>query len=154
MATKADEHEARASTTSGAASQPKAQPAAATTRTPEQREAMAAATIGAQIILDYNGDGSIARRGGGGRHDQGRHDGPRRAPDRRGLDPKRPVRPAHRRAVEPPAAAYARHLAARPAATRMSSLAAGIIDRRPATTPSRRLRTRSADERRGGDVTH
>ena len=38
----------------------------ATQRTPEQRAAMAAATIGAQVILDYNGDGSIGARGGAG----------------------------------------------------------------------------------------
>ena len=34
--------------------------------TPEQRELMASNSIGAQIILDYNGDGSLGARGGAG----------------------------------------------------------------------------------------
>jgi len=38
----------------------------ATERTPEQREAMAAATIGAQVILDFNDDTSKGARGGAG----------------------------------------------------------------------------------------
>ena len=35
-------------------------------RTAEQRELMASNSIGAQIILDYNGDGSLGARGGAG----------------------------------------------------------------------------------------
>jgi hypothetical protein len=124
MATKADEH---ASTTSGAASQPKAQAAAAaTTRTPEQRQAMAAATIGAQIILDYNGDGSIGARGGAG----GTIEENTMARDAHliglGLDPNAPSGPPTGVPWEPPPP-DARHVAPAAPATRMSSLAAGII---------------------------
>jgi hypothetical protein len=124
MATKSDEH---ASTTSGAASQPKAQPAAATTRTPEQRQAMAAATIGAQIILDYNGDGSIGARGGAG----GTIEENTMARDAHliglGLDPNAPSGPPTGVPWEPPPPPDARHVAPAAPATRMSSLAAGII---------------------------
>jgi hypothetical protein len=127
MATKPDEHEARASTTGGAASQPKAQPAAATTRTPEQRQAMAAATIGAQIILDYNGDGSIGARGGAG----GTIEENTMARDAHliglGLDPNAPSGPPTGVPWEPPPPPDARHVAPAAPATRMSSLAAGII---------------------------
>src|SRR5579862_1482414 len=48
---------------------PKAEPAAgfvAPTRTPEELAQLAALSIGAQVILDFNGAGSIGARGGAG----------------------------------------------------------------------------------------
>ena len=131
MATKPDEHTG-ASTTGGAASQPKADKApvaasVATTRTPEQREAMAAATIGAQVILDYNGDGSIGARGGAGATIEENT----MARDAHliglGLDPNAPSGPPTGVPWEPPAPPAARHVAPAAAATRMSSLAAGLL---------------------------
>ena len=161
MATKPDEHTG-ASTTGGAASQPTAQAKApdkapvaasvATTRTPEQREAMAAATIGAQVILDYNGDGSIGARGGAGCDDRGKHDGPRRAPDWARAGPERPVRPADRRAVGAARSAGRAACGAsrrRPRACPASRRACSPM---PTTSPISRLRRRSAGPRRGGDA--
>lgn len=136
MATKPDEHTG-ASTTGGAASQPAAQAKApdkapvaasvATTRTPEQREAMAAATIGAQVILDYNGDGSIGARGGAGATIEENTAARDAHLIGLGLDPNAPSGPPTGVPWEPPAPPAARHVAPAAAATRMSSLAAGLL---------------------------
>jgi hypothetical protein len=88
---------------------------------------MAAATIGAQIILDYNGDGSIGARGGAG----GTIEENTMARDAHliglGLDPNAPSGPPTGVPWEPPPPPDARHVAPAAPATRMSSLAAGII---------------------------
>ena len=133
MATKPDEHTG-ASTTGGAASQPKADKApvaasVATTRTPEQRDAMAAATIGAQVILDYNGDGSIGARGGAGATIEENTAARDAHLISLGLDPNAPSGPPTGVPWEPPAALAAREAPPVPAkATRISSLAAGLLD--------------------------
>jgi hypothetical protein len=136
MATKADEHEPRAATTGGAAhAQPAAAVVAAPRATPEE---MAAATIGAQIILDYNGEGSLGARGGMG----GTIEENTMARDAHlisvGLDPNAPSGPPTGVPWEPPAPPPAtRHQTASGQATRMSSLAAGALtgDREPPPPP-------------------
>jgi hypothetical protein len=137
MATKPHEDEHTGASTTGSAAhqaQPKADKApvaasTATTRTPEQREAMAAATIGAQVILDYNGDGSIGARGGAGatiEENTAARDAHLIA---LGLDPNAPSGPPTGVPWEPPAALAAREAPPVPAkATRISSLAAGLLD--------------------------
>jgi hypothetical protein len=96
-------------------------------RTPEQREAMAAASIGAQVILDYNGDGSIGARGGAG----GTIEENTIARDAHlisiGLDPNAPSGPPTGEPWVPPAVVTQGAKARSGHATRMSSLAAGII---------------------------
>jgi len=111
-------------------SQPKAQATAtsATERTPEQRELMASSSIGAQIILDYNGDGSLGARGGAGATIEENtmiRDAHLIAV---GLDPNAPSGPPTGEPWVPPepVTAGARHSVSGHA-TRMSSLAAGII---------------------------
>jgi hypothetical protein len=137
MATKADEHETRASTVGGAAhAQPTAAVVAAPRATPEE---MAAATIGAQIILDYNGEGSLGARGGMG----GTIEENTAARDAHlisvGLDPNAPSGPPTGVPWEPPVplSATTRHQTASGQATRMSSLAAGALtgDREPPPPP-------------------
>jgi hypothetical protein len=104
----------------------------AMTRTPEQREAMAA-TIGAQVILDYNEDGSIGARGGAG----GTIEENTMARDAHlvalGLDPAAPsgppLTPEQVKAKQDAAAKAADPTflpSASGKATRVSSLAAGI----------------------------
>ena len=131
MATKPDEHEpAHPAPAKPQASADKAPVAAsvATERTPEQRAAMAAATIGAQVILDYNGDGSIGARGGAGATIEENT----MARDAHliglGLDPNAPSGPPTGVPWEPPPPPdAARHVAPAAPATRMSSLAAGLL---------------------------
>jgi hypothetical protein len=98
-------------------------------RTPEERAAMAASSIGAQVILDYNGDASIAARGGaGGTIEENTlvRDADLIAV---GLDPNAPSGPPTGQPWEPPVQVTRRATgpAATGKATRMSSLAAGII---------------------------
>jgi len=123
-----DPHQA-ANTVSGAAAAP---PVAAPTISPAQqaaqRELMAASSIGAQIILDYNGDGSLGARGGAG----GTIEENTMIRDAHliavGLDPTNPSGPPTGEPWVPPApvTAAGRHSVSGHA-TRMSSLAAGII---------------------------
>jgi hypothetical protein len=128
MATKPHDED-RAPTTSGAAAQPKAQATAtsATERTPEQRELMAANSIGAQIILDYNGDGSLGARGGAG----GTIEENTMIRDAHliavGLDPNAPSGPPTGEPWVPPEPPVSTRHSVSGHATRMSSLAAGII---------------------------
>jgi len=95
--------------------------------TPEQRELMASNSIGAQIILDYNGDGSLGARGGAG----GTIEENTMIRDAHliavGLDPANPSGPPTGEPWVPPEPlASTRHSVSGHAA-RMSSLAAGII---------------------------
>jgi len=97
-------------------------------RTAEQRELMAGASIGAQIILDYNGDGSIGARGGAGTSIEENtliRDAHLVAV---GLDPNAPSGPPTGEPWVPPVTTQAapRHSVSGHA-TRMSSLAAGVI---------------------------
>lgn len=102
-------------------------------RTPEERAQMAANSIGAQIILDYNEDGSLGARGGAG----GTIEENSAARDAHlialGLDPNAPSGPpltqeqlAAKRKREEELAASPLFLPASGKATRVSSLAAGI----------------------------
>jgi hypothetical protein len=119
-----DDAKKRAPTVTGAA----AAPAVPTQRTAEQRELMAGASIGAQIILDYNGDGSIGARGGAGASIEENtmiRDAHLIAV---GLDPAAPSGPPTGEPWVPPVTTMAapRHSVSGHA-TRMSSLAAGVI---------------------------
>jgi hypothetical protein len=105
-----------------------AAPAVPAQRTAEQRELMASASIGAQIILDYNGDGSIGARGGAGASIEENtmiRDAHLIAV---GLDPNAPSGPPTGEPWVPPVTTMAapRHSVSGHA-TRMSSLAAGAI---------------------------
>jgi len=110
----------------------------------ELREAQAAASIGAQIILDFNEDGSKGARGGAGAsivENTMARDAHLVAV---GLDPVAPSGPpptaeqlAAKRQREQEAAANPQFLQGSSKATRMSSLAAGISagDIPPPTEP-------------------
>ena len=115
--------EARSSNATGAASGA----ALVSERTPEQREALAASSIGAQVILDYNGDGSLGARGGAG----GTIEENTMIRDAHlisvGLDPNAPSGPPTGEPWEPPAIVTQADKARSGHATRMSSLAAGIV---------------------------
>ena len=116
-----------ADTKSTAAAEPAAAATLVSGRTPEQLKAMAAASIGAQIILDYNSDASIAARGGAG----GTIEENTLVRDADlitvGLDPNAPSGPPTGVPWEPPPPPDARAAPPPARATRMSSLAAGII---------------------------
>jgi hypothetical protein len=98
-------------------------------RTPEELAQMAANSIGAQIILDYNSDAALGARGGRG----GTIEENTLARDADliavGLDPNAPSGPPTGVPWEPPVQVtrQATGPAATGKATRMSSLAAGII---------------------------
>jgi hypothetical protein len=96
-------------------------------RTAEQRELMASSSIGAQIILDYNGDGSLGARGGAG----GTIEENTMIRDAHlvavGLDPQAPSGPPTGEPWVPPEPPASTRHSVSGHATRMSSLAAGII---------------------------
>jgi hypothetical protein len=96
-------------------------------RTAEQRELMASSSIGAQIILDYNGDGSLGARGGAG----GTIEENTMIRDAHlvavGLDPTNPSGPPTGEPWVPPEPPASTRHSVSGHATRMSSLAAGII---------------------------
>jgi hypothetical protein len=129
MATKHDDDDDRKkATVSGAAAAP---PVAAPTLSPaqqaEQRDLMASNSIGAQIILDYNGDGSLGARGGAG----GTIEENTMIRDAHliavGLDPVNPSGPPTGEPWVPPEPPASTRHSVSGHATRMSSLAAGII---------------------------
>ena len=97
--------------------------------TPEEQAQRAAGSIGAQVILDYNGDGSLGARGG----ISGEMAENVTARDAHlisiGLNPKAPSGPPTGTPWEPPVqvARQATGPAATGKATRVSSLAAGIL---------------------------
>ena len=95
--------------------------------TPEQRELMASNSIGAQIILDYNGDGSLGARGGAG----GTIEENTMIRDAHliavGLDPTNPSGPPTGEPWVPPEPPASTRHSISGHATRMSSLAADII---------------------------
>jgi len=93
----------------------------------EQREATQSASMGAQIILDYNSDAGVAARGGAAgtiEENTAVRDANLMA---LGLNPQAPSGPPTGEPWEPPvvqAAATPKHVG--PSATKMTSLAAGI----------------------------
>jgi hypothetical protein len=100
--------------------------AAADKAAAEQKEAMAASSIGAQVILDYNSQAGLGARGGAA----GTVEENTRLRDENlaalGLDPASPSGPPTGEPYEPPAvmAAQPKHVSGQ--ATKHSSLAAGI----------------------------
>ena len=96
-------------------------------RSAEERELMASNSIGAQIILDYNGDGSLGARGGAG----GTIEENTMIRDAHliavGLDPVNPSGPPTGEPWVPPEPPVSTRHSVSGHATRMSSLAAGII---------------------------
>jgi hypothetical protein len=132
MATKHDDDDKDDARKKAAAEpKPTAAATAATTdvfgRTAEQRELMASNSIGAQIILDYNGDGSLGARGGAG----GTIEENTMIRDAHlvavGLDPTNPSGPPTGEPWVPPEPPVSTRHSVSGHATRMSSLAAGII---------------------------
>jgi hypothetical protein len=100
--------------------------------TTEELTQMAASSVGAQIILDYNGSGSLGARGGAGatmEENTAARDAHYVA---LGLDPVNPSGPP---TAPDPAGAVRAAGAPMGRATRISSLAAGIITGDPGTTP-------------------
>jgi len=132
MATKHDDDDDKKK----AAAEPKPTPQAAAApppgsdmfgHTPEQRELMASNSIGAQVILDYNGDGSLGARGGAGASIEENtmiRDAHLIAV---GLDPTNPSGPPTGEPWVPPEPPASTRHSVSGHATRMSSLAAGII---------------------------
>jgi hypothetical protein len=134
MATKHDDDD-KDDARKKAAAEPKPQATAAAAppgsdmfgHTPEQRDLMASNSIGAQIILDYNGDGSLGARGGAG----GTIEENTMIRDAHliavGLDPTNPSGPPTGEPWVPPEPPASTRHSVSGHATRMSSLAAGII---------------------------
>ena len=104
--------------------------------TPEEQAQRAAGSIGAQVILDYNGDGSLGARGGIGPEMQHNVDARDAHLISIGLDPMNPSGPPTGTPWEPPVQVTRRATgpAATGKATRVSSLAAGIVTAEDAGT--------------------
>jgi hypothetical protein len=102
----------------------------------EQKESQAVSSIGAQIILDYNSEAGLGARGGAAgtiEENQMIRDVALVAV---GLDPQSPSGPPSMAPLEPPperARSNAPPISSK--ATRMTSLAAGIITEAPGTPP-------------------
>jgi hypothetical protein len=94
----------------------------------EHKEALAASSIGAQIILDYNSDAGLGARGGAAGTVEENQQVRDQALVAVGLDPQSPSGPPPMAPVEPPPEATRTTPKIPAKATRMSSLAAGIID--------------------------
>jgi hypothetical protein len=110
-----------------------AAPAFVSPHTTEELTQMAAGSVGAQIILDYNGSGSLGARGGAGatmEENTAARDAHYVA---LGLDPNAPSGPP---TAPDPAGAVRAAGAPVGRATRISSLAAGIITGDPGTVPA------------------
>jgi hypothetical protein len=100
--------------------------------TTEELTQMAAGSVGAQIILDYNGSGSLGARGGAGATIEENTMARDAHMVALGLDPVNPSGPP---TAPDPAGAVRAAGAPMGRATRISSLAAGIITGDPGTTP-------------------
>jgi hypothetical protein len=100
--------------------------------TTEELTQMAAGSVGAQIILDYNGSGSLGARGGAGATIEENTMARDAHMVALGLDPVNPSGPP---AAPDPAGAVRAAGAPVGRATRISSLAAGIITGDPGTVP-------------------
>ena len=100
--------------------------------TTEELTQMAAGAVGAQIILDYNGSGSLGARGGAGATMEENTMARDAHYVALGLDPNAPSGPP---TAPDPAGAVRATGAPVGRATRISSLAAGIITGDPGTTP-------------------
>ena len=94
-------------------------------RTPEELAEMAALSVGAQVILDFNGAGSIGARGGAGSSIEENTVARDAHLVALGYDPAAPTGPPT--APDPAGAVRSADGPIKGRATRMSSLAAGII---------------------------
>jgi hypothetical protein len=102
----------------------------------ERKEAQAVSSLGAQIILDYNSEAALGARGGAGativENQLVRDEGLAAV----GLDPQNPSGPPPMAPLEPPPeAARSNAPPISSKATRMTSLAAGILTGNEATPP-------------------
>ena len=101
----------------------------------ERKEAMAVSSLGAQIILDYNSEAALGARGGAGgtieENQMVRDEGLAAV----GLDPQSPSGPPPMAPLEPPPEVVRSTPPISSKATRMTSLAAGIITDAPETPP-------------------
>ena len=101
----------------------------------ERKEQMAVSSLGAQIILDYNSEAALGARGGAGgtieENQMVRDEGLAAV----GLDPQSPSGPPPMAPLEPPPEAVRSSPPVSSKATRMTSLAAGILTGNEATPP-------------------
>ena len=101
----------------------------------ERKEQMAVSSLGAQIILDYNSEAALGARGGAGgtieENQMVRDEGLAAV----GLDPQSPSGPPPMAPLEPPPEVVRSTPPISSKATRMTSLAAGIITDAPETPP-------------------
>ena len=128
-------------------------PGPAQRMTPEEQAQRAAGSIGAQVILDYNGDGSLGARGGIGPEMQHNVDARDAHLISIGLDPMNPSGPPTGTPWEPPVQVTRQPRtgpAATGKATRVSSLAAGILTAEDAPAPGRLLRGNGGEGNPGG----
>ena len=101
----------------------------------EHKEALAVSSIGAQIILDYNSEAGLGARGGAGATVEENQLVRDQALVAVGLDPQSPSGPPPMAPLEPPPEVVRSTPPVSSKATRMSSLAAGIITGNEATPP-------------------
>ena len=101
----------------------------------ERKEQMAVSSLGAQIILDYNSEAALGARGGAGgtieENQMVRDEGLAAV----GLDPQSPSGPPSMAPLEPPPEVVRSTPPVSSKATRMTSLAAGILTGNEATPP-------------------
>ena len=116
-------------------SEPRAVPAVDPKMEAERKEQMAVSSLGAQIILDYNSEAALGARGGAGgtieENQMVRDEGLAAV----GLDPQSPSGPPSMAPLEPPPEVVRSTPPISSKATRMTSLAAGIITDAPETPP-------------------
>ena len=118
-----------------APSEPRAVPPVDPKMEAERKEQMAVSSLGAQIILDYNSEAALGARGGAGgtieENQMVRDEGLAAV----GLDPQSPSGPPPMAPLEPPPEVVRSTPPISSKATRMTSLAAGILTGNEATPP-------------------
>ena len=116
-------------------SEPRAAPAVDQKMEAERKEAQAVSSLGAQIILDYNCEAALGARGGAAatieENQMVRDEGLAAV----GLDPQSPSGPPPMAPLEPPPEVVRSTPPVSSKATRMTSLAAGILTGNEATPP-------------------
>ena len=116
-------------------SEARAAPAVDPKKEAERKEQMAVSSLGAQVILDYNSEAALGARGGAAgtveENQMIRDEGLAAV----GLDPQSPSGPPPMAPLEPPPEVVRSTPPVSSKATRMTSLAAGIITGNEATPP-------------------